>query len=504
MKNKCLALLMTLVLMLCMMPATVLAGGGTDSPVTVTKATFTTDPKIKGVCEIWFEIDETAEGNVLVDVGAAIIDLLSENVGFIMPSNQFKVKMHIKNSSPNAWVYQNNGMNLKTVDAEDAGLTGFIGYDGYNIDLSRIAAVDCEHPALTELFGTKKPTADQMLSLFDLLSAKGYTGDDALSRYFVDYYRNVKSDTSLENWADLLSKYRDSLINTLAKTNYSPFFRVNEAWLDSAKTSSMANYIYKVGQYSNNDWQIQFKWPDKNLATFTYNLFYQDLLTVSFGDKEIGIHDENRDIGVGDYLNKNEEPYTGANAYLATIGDNGQLASDAEGEFELALTLEGPGTGNMYMGYEFTNIFNLTLQFIPATTDIVVSKEWDDANDKDGSRPDSVTVQLYANGDKSGEPVTLDSAGDWKHTFNVPVYSRGEEITYTVEEAAVNGYTATVTGNAADGFVITNSHEPENIVDVPIDVPETGDPSHMMLWLALACLSLCGMAVVLQHTRKEN
>lgn len=479
-------------------------GGGTDSPVTVTKATYTAGTNgVKGVCEIWFEIDEAAEGNVLIDVGAEIINLLSENVWFILPSNQFKVKVHIKNSSPNAWVYQNNGMNLKTVAVEGDTLTGFIGYDGYNIELARVASIDYNHPALSALFGKTigGNDYDLILDMYTLLAAKGYTGKDALSSYFLDYYKE-KKDSSLKDWDDLVSKYRDELINTFAGGGTHVFFDVTKEWLDNASTSAMNDYIYVLGRQTSGKYQIQFKWPDEKLAAFSYNAFYQDLLTVSFGDIYIDPYKTlYRDFGVGDYLNKNKEPYIGANKYLATIGDNGQLASGAEDEFEMALTLEGPGAGNMYMGYVFSNLFNLTLQFIPATTSISVSKKWNDANDKDGIRPDNVTVQLYANGDKSGEPITLNYNGGWEYTINdLPIYSAGKEITYTVQESAVNGYTSTVTGNAADGFVITNSHEPE----MNIDVPETGDPSQMMLWAALACLSLCGMAVVLHRVRKEN
>lgn len=431
-----------------------------------------------------------------------------------MPMHQITVNVHITNHSPNALVYQSNGMNLKTVAVESSSLTEFVGYDGYNIDLSRVAAIAYTHPAIKKLFGYKetdavtRATVEQVLSLYDLLEEKSFTGENALSNYFVEYYRTKKSDSSLENWADLLSKYRDDLIKDFSIGGTDSLHYATKDVLDAARKTTIGKYIYDLEEDDDDNWSgthlIEFKWPDKNLAEFSYNVFYQDLLSVVFGTETVERTTGNRKRGVGDYLDKNGEAYTSANAYLATIGDNGQLASGAEGEFKMTITLEGEGAGNMYAGYDFGGLFDLTLQFIPATTDIVVSKEWDDANDKDGSRPDSVTVQLYANGDKSGEPVTLDSAGDWKHTFNVPVYSRGEEITYTVEEAAVNGYTATVTGNAADGFVITNSHEPENVVDVPIDVPETGDPSHMMLWLALACLSLCGMAVVLQRTRKEN
>lgn len=435
-------------------------------------------------------------------MGTALADYLYYRVGYIMPTQQIKITVHITNRSPNTFVYKNNGMTLGTVSVEVEETTGFTGYDGNKIELKKISGIPYTHPAIKALLNNDGTTKNlsQVLTLYDLLEEKGYTGTQALSDYFLDYYKTKYADSTL-TWEALLSdSHRNDVIADCSLSGVDNIFSVSESDKTMANNSALKDYVYSLGGGSH----IQIKWPEEKLATMSYDIFYQDLLSVVFNSESVDFRTGARDHGVGDYLDKNAEPYISANAYLASIGNKGELASSESGEFQMTVTLEGEGTGNAYAYYDFGGLFNLTLQFIPATTDIVVSKEWDDANNKDGSRPDSVTVQLYANGDKSGEPVILDNNSDWKHTFNVPVYSRGEEITYTVEEAAVNGYTATVTGNAADGFVITNSHEPENIVDVLIDVPETGDPSHMMLWLALACLSLCGMAVVLQRTRKEN
>lgn len=471
-------------------------GGGGTHPDYEVSASYDASTKI---CDVQFTINETAEGAIVIDVMDAVVGVLPNKS---MPSYQFKIKVSIVNNSPNAYVYQNNGLAIGTNSyTGEVGMTEFVGYDGNTLPLFRISGIAYGHPAMVKLFGKKlrdnEADYNTLLTLFDKL------GTQTLSEYFLDYYRDYYKNDTL-TWDELMgSAYRDKLIADFnsGSTNgyFSGLFTKTNDRLSALEGNVLDDFAIVVNS------SIQFKWPDKKLAEYSYNALYQDLLSVVFGTKTSEEDNWTRDYGVGDYLDKNGEAYTSANTYLnSSIGDNGQLASDEEGSFEMTITLEGAGVGNMYTYYEYSSLFNLTLQFIPATTDIVVSKEWDDANDKDGSRPDSVTVQLYANGDKSGEPVTLDNAGDWKHTFNVPVYSRGEEITYTVEEAAVNGYTATVTGNAADGFVITNSHEPENVVDVPIDVPETGDPSHMMLWLALACLSLCGMAVVLHRTRKEN
>ena len=101
-------------------------------------------------------------------------------------------------------------------------------------------------------------------------------------------------------------------------------------------------------------------------------------------------------------------------------------------------------------GYVITNTHN------PETTSINGTKTWSDNDNQDGKRPTSITVNLLANGTKvDSKEVTAND--NWKYEFtNLPKYAAGNEITYTVEENAVEGYEATV-----DGYNITNTHKPE-------------------------------------------
>ena len=95
----------------------------------------------------------------------------------------------------------------------------------------------------------------------------------------------------------------------------------------------------------------------------------------------------------------------------------------------------------------------------PETVDKTVTKVWDDANNQDGIRPDSVKVQLLANGKAVGEPVELTEKGQWTYTWTgLLKFEDGEEIVYTFEEAAVEGYTA-----AYEGDKIVNTHMPDAV-----------------------------------------
>ncbi|TCD54550.1 Cna B-type domain-containing protein [Alloscardovia theropitheci] len=96
-------------------------------------------------------------------------------------------------------------------------------------------------------------------------------------------------------------------------------------------------------------------------------------------------------------------------------------------------------------------------------TSVHVAKTWDDQNNVDGKRPESVEVTLLADGNPIGSSVTLNQANNWAHEFTqLPIYNTdGSRITYTVRETAVTDYTATISGNATQGFTITNTHVPE-------------------------------------------
>ncbi|KXT85486.1 Alcohol dehydrogenase [Streptococcus sp. DD11] len=98
---------------------------------------------------------------------------------------------------------------------------------------------------------------------------------------------------------------------------------------------------------------------------------------------------------------------------------------------------------------------------------IKASKTWDDANNQDGKRPNQVTVKLYkeVGGQKSeAASRTLTAADQWATAFtDLDKYEKGQEIVYSLEEETVEHYQSQVTGNAADGFVVTNSYKPETV-----------------------------------------
>lgn len=106
--------------------------------------------------------------------------------------------------------------------------------------------------------------------------------------------------------------------------------------------------------------------------------------------------------------------------------------------------------------------YTITNTHTPGKTTLSVTKQWDDQEDKDGLRPKSVKVQLYADGKKSGEVIELSAENKWTHTFaNLDKHVKGKAVTYTVEEVDVpTGYQVTKTDDGQGNVVLTNKHEP--------------------------------------------
>ena len=137
------------------------------------------------------------------------------------------------------------------------------------------------------------------------------------------------------------------------------------------------------------------------------------------------------------------------------------------GQYEWTFTgwnTKADGSGTAYKAEDIITIngnVSLYAQWQPPMTEIAVTKQWADQNDRDGIRPESISVHLLKDGKHLGSPVTLNAGNNWSATWNVPaVDENGATIAYAVEETVPDGYRASVTGSANTGFTITNSHTP--------------------------------------------
>ena len=245
------------------------------------------------------------------------------------------------------------------------------------------------------------------------------------------------------------------------------------------------------------------------------------------------------------------------------------LAEYSGGE-KIKYTVEEAGVENGRItinGAEYTvtvDGYTITNTHTPEKINVTVTKTWSDYNNQYNTRPQSITVQLYADDKVSGDPVTITAAedGTWTYTWSeLDRYAGGKEITYTVDELEVpNIYTRNIGTpvRLEDGSVtvaITNTYtrsespsrppkppveEPEEPIDDPdtplapgtIDEPEepiddpdtplapyeeeteiddeatpltpfTGDDRHTDVWAFVSLLSLAGIVLLGRKRREE-
>lgn len=141
------------------------------------------------------------------------------------------------------------------------------------------------------------------------------------------------------------------------------------------------------------------------------------------------------------------------------VRENGNEISYTAEENEIpgyTTTIEKTDTG-----YVFTNTH------IPETVTVTVDKVWDDSENQDGLRPDTIHIKLVSNG--IAKDAYLDADSNWHLEFEgLPKYrDHGILNEYSVQEVDVDSYTSTVTTKDGYAFTIENDHVPA-VIDIPI------------------------------------
>ena len=140
-----------------------------------------------------------------------------------------------------------------------------------------------------------------------------------------------------------------------------------------------------------------------------------------------------------------------------------------------------------------------TIENAPMKVSVNVKKLWV------GEKKPSVKVHLYADDVDTGKELTLNEANAWTASFaNLRKYKGADEIKYTVKEERVSGYSTAITGDSANGYVITNTQDippqPPKTPPTP-KVPNTYDANDMALY---AGILLLGTVISFGIARKKN
>ncbi len=157
------------------------------------------------------------------------------------------------------------------------------------------------------------------------------------------------------------------------------------------------------------------------------------------------------------------EPGTYTYIVQEVEGDDDSITYDTT-QYEITATVTDNGNGTLSVEWTYGETNELTITNEIEPIEITVTKEWSDSDDQDGKRPDSITVELYKNGEATGQTITLSESNSWTGSFtDLDEYTDGTKNSYTVEETTElpEGYTSVTTGNATDGYTITNSYTPE-------------------------------------------
>ncbi|TGD23173.1 Cna B-type domain-containing protein [Companilactobacillus suantsaicola] len=124
--------------------------------------------------------------------------------------------------------------------------------------------------------------------------------------------------------------------------------------------------------------------------------------------------------------------------YNSSVTSNGEVTNNAK--------------DHPIYNYTITNTYKSVTPPVE-TTDYKVSKVWDDNNNSDKIRPESVNVQLLDSNDKVVDTATLNTKNNWTYTWK-----KLTKADYHVAETKVDGYSTSIkaSDNAA---VITNTHK---------------------------------------------
>jgi hypothetical protein len=106
-----------------------------------------------------------------------------------------------------------------------------------------------------------------------------------------------------------------------------------------------------------------------------------------------------------------------------------------------------------------------------------VTKIWDDNNNADHSRPETITLKLYNQAEYLLNPTGATPVKTAEISSSTQIYvfsdllerdANGAVISYMVVEelAADSPYTPSLTGSQESGFVLTNTKQPD-VIDIP-------------------------------------
>ncbi len=473
--------------------------------------------------DLYLTLTETAGPEVQAVISDQVAKMIAEYPGYTMPGDSYPVHVVIRNESGHTYAYQPGSFVLETADpaqaAPDVPLTSFVGFDGKQIPLTFIGAIPVADKSIySGLYGessSAKVTVEQLFAIYDKLEEKGFSGENALSRYMLSYYNDLY-ETSFQSWEEMQqdSATWNKFINATANWGRSSQYDVTKEQLDklAAEHPELDDYIYAENK-GNGKLEIQLKFPEQEMAALSYNVFYQELFAAAFGE-ECAQMDPNRNTaftrsrGIGDYMT-DEALQSQTDAYFAGLENADCLETGNEICFDAVLTLDGPGMGNAYQNYDFSYFHAISFDRIDTSYQVV--HQYYTSTDGGEYRLDGITEETPVSG-LVGDTVSL-SGLQKQPVYQGNTYEYRGELGETVlvlnpeeNKIILSYYRDVITPADPEGPENPEDQTPDpSQPDTPQEQPpQTGDAGNMELWAAVLTLASCGLVTVVFYRRKRG
>ena len=287
----------------------------------------------------------------------------------------------------------------------------------------------------------------------------------------IDYKLSYEVRADENYHGSMYTNENATLTTTVSENN--PYYENTDLTLTFDKPAVEIPAVTKNDHYNNNESYIGYSESTINGTSILNNDRNKNILEnihtgntqTTAEDEIIIVTDDNTKANAdGTYsiykdgvlqgtLNMNED---GTFSFISEEGITGEVTFD--------YVIKTSINQNHETSFVISNTSKVTLKILERQKiNITGTKTWNDDNDRDGKRPDSITVILRA-GNKEIQKKIVTKDNNWSYTFeNLYKYEKGHEndseyeITYTVEEQKVEGYTTSVDNNNN----ITNTHKIE-------------------------------------------
>lgn len=345
-----------------------------------------------GIFKIYYDIGDSADGDVVLDF-SIVIDMINEwyrkatgdenAVYKAQPSDYGEVDIEVTSSNGHTYRYKDGSFRLETADtSKSENLTDFVGFDGQKLPVESLGAIARSTP-MTKLFGvfsSREVTLNLILEMKDYLEKAGYTGETALTDYMLAYY-NKELGTSYGSFTELAKEHPEKVVDMQGGMADDQYYITEDQYNDLVKKYPELMGKYAISEVkSNGKVMVQLKWPEKELAEVSYELFYKELLSFSFGDKAsqeefVDARDQwhKQDLGVKDYMDDTNGTWTKVNDYLkqaTAAGLNKENATKLA--ISMAFGFDGPWTTNSYQFFKYAWYNSIVMEQVDG--DVTINK----------------------------------------------------------------------------------------------------------------------------------